>query len=270
MLHALISNCSLAQKLFIRLTCTAKEMSSLGQRAKRISADPQPQSRASASSSAAEKTALLTVETRQHRWKQLCIKMLIVLEVYEHRMKTIWKLGAEVYDNLLPQVHTWMFRERRYETPKDKITRIISQEVVGKMLAPGEGTVNLDPALCQHPISAMRRRGNKYLKAWVCLECQTRWQRYHVDEANPGPPRHNHIVMFGRHVGKTYKEVYNNNPEYCQWVTNTANTEPNPSPGFQKFARWIEETEKKEAEDAENAMSESEEDTQWEMPPRRR
>ena len=124
---------------------------------------------------------------------------------------------------------------------------------------------------------AMRRRGNKYLRAWVCLECQTRWQRYLVDEANPGPPRGSHVVLFGRHMGKTYKEVYQNNPDYCEWVIRTANTETNPSPGFTKFARWIEHQEKKEAENlhmggADNpiSMATESEDEEYVLPHRER
>ena len=56
------------------------------------------------------------------------------------------------------------------------------------------------------------------------------------------------MVAFGKHAGRTYKFVYQNDPQYCQWVVTTHQLELQEADGgqlsqFSRFATWIQEAE---------------------------
>ena len=69
-----------------------------------------------------------------------------------------------------------------------------------------------------------------------------RWQRYPATNIRPyagslGPPEHSDVVSFGRYVGWTFAEVMNLDPDYCRWVTYTAEV-GDISPAMTRFALY--------------------------------
>ena len=62
------------------------------------------------------------------------------------------------------------------------------------------------------------------------------------------------MLAFGKHSGKTYKEVLENDPSYARWVVSTQEQGENSHKGFSHFAAYIL---KKEYEEANGKMDDA-------------
>ena len=67
-------------------------------------------------------------------------------------------------------------------------------------------------------------------------------------------------VFFGKHVGKTYAQIYNEYPQYAQWVLMTAQQEEEAGAQLLRLASYIQTREEMEA-----SGLEMEEDTDFSM-----
>ena len=174
---------------------------------------------------------------------------------------TIQALGADHKNETLDEVAGRQHFNKVFQYIKDKeasrkqmpeYTRIIGNEVVGKQLTPSTPLQRLaiDPAeLCQHPKSQMKRRGNakeqkdgskNFSLWWTCLLCNSRWERYAVPAPQTeGTPADSDIILFGKHAGLTFLEVYNKYPSYCNWVLETQEMGESPSQHLLYFAKYL-------------------------------
>ena len=171
----------------------------------------------------------------------MILKILMIFQVFEVKNKAKMLLGAEAYNRVFPQAKAV---ETQEETKK-KVTRIIKGEVVGRPLATlakgkREEQATMTPELCPHPEDKMKREGNRNSRTWVCLQCLQRWERTPLEELNnpTTPGRDSDLVTFGMHVGKTYREVFND-PTHAQWIMMSAEQDPNASPEMKRLARYL-------------------------------
>jgi hypothetical protein len=139
------------------------------------------------------------------------------------RVKAV--LGEKVFDQLLPAA-------TGAAPPQTPVKfRIIGKkgEAMGKILPPGQGekdkkTASMDPVMCRHPDAEMMARGNAKDKWWTCKKCLSRFERLTVSEMTPADsqPQDQDLVVFGKYTGSTYLEVYQQDPQYCNWLMQTA------------------------------------------------
>ena len=154
-------------------------------------------------------------------------------------MKTKLLLGERVYKTLLPSL------PEPVASPHVKY-RFVRGEVVGRQLTPGQGKEDLkkktmEPAMCQHPDSAMKARGNQAEKWWLCTQCCSRWERKqlgYVMGSQEQDPQDLDLVTFGKHMGAQYLEVYQTDPVYCRWVLQTME-EGDTSEALVRLAKYI-------------------------------
>jgi hypothetical protein len=153
-------------------------------------------------------------------WKIVVLKVLWVLDNYQLKKRTQAVLGKDAYLRIIQQAKT-------EPEPTEQFSKVINGEIVGKALPPGDGVQEVDPAQCEHPTTCMKRRGNKKNAWWTCNQCLSRWERKSLDSqaSRSEIPRGTDLVTFGRHVGKTFAHVYNELPQYGQWVLSTVETE---------------------------------------------
>ena len=97
----------------------------------------------------------------------------------------------------------------------------------------------MDPAMCQHPEDSMAPRGNKANKWWTCTKCASRWARTDLAIVNESAePMGEDLVTFGKHMGKTYAQVYQEDQSYCEWVMTTV-VQTEGAPPLQRLAHYI-------------------------------
>ena len=58
---------------------------------------------------------------------------------------------------------------------------------------------------------------------------------YHKDQSIQGTDK----VNFGKHCGRTYQEVYQDHPEYSNWVLETLETGDSCSDGMKRLGRYL-------------------------------
>ena len=144
----------------------------------------------------------------------------------------------------------------------NKPWRILSfngtEYVVGKELKESQGVKDTqkrthDPIICQHPSGKMQARGGRNdLRWWCCQACGTRWDRIPLSKYEPTQTTQSSgkdLVTFGKHAGKTYDQVLQSYPGYCEWVMKTAEEGDDVGVQLIKFARYLATREARSAED---------------------
>ena len=246
MYHAALSNCShFVQANPGRLLTKTWKM--LGARASRLS---QNQSRATGSSGTritTPTTACLTSTTRLSLWKNLCVKILYILDSFDRRHRLGAILGKAAYKRIYNQFD-------KAKDPNTIVNRIIHGEIVGKPMKISQGDrlahSRADTMMCQHPTEDMKRRGNKTSNWWTCKTCHSRWERLSLPgfEETIRQSLPTDVVVFGKHVGRTFKQVYEEDPQYCQWCVTTQQQQSDVLPGLDRFATWVQQVEIRIAE----------------------
>ena len=54
-----------------------------------------------------------------------------------------------------------------------------------------------------------------------------------------GPPTDTEVLTFGKCVGQTYKQTATKNPNYCQWILQTADGDGDTSPQLKRFVQYL-------------------------------
>ena len=95
---------------------------------------------------------------RLARWRIFILKAFLMIDVFEHQRKVLYLLGTDAYKRLYHGIQT---QQEHGSQVAAAVTNIINGEAVGKPMKAGDGQVTVDPMMCSHPTSAMKRRGNK-------------------------------------------------------------------------------------------------------------
>ena len=189
-------------------------------------------------SATAAAVAKLSESERVSMWRSLFIKISLVFQMIATQTKTKMLLGDKVFHSLFPIV------QGKVNSQPPTPFRIIKGQVVGKLLPRGEGkkdalTAHMDPAMCSHQEPDMVARANKQIQWWTCKKCQSRWERAPMDNwlHLDSPPLSEDLVIFGKYMGSTYKEVLTDAP-YCQWVMTTVDAGEASAP-LHRLAKYI-------------------------------
>ena len=142
---------------------------------------------------------------------------------------------------------------------------MVDGELVGKPLPQADTKMaEIDPAMCQHPTTAMKARGNRDSKWWTCLQCNSRWERIPITERQ-GIPSSKETVTFGKYAGYAMGAIYANDKPYCEWALRTIESGDQPkTQGIRRLAEYIAT---REAMEAGGQQPEEEEEADWEMRP---
>ena len=83
-------------------------------------------------------------------------------------------------------------------------------------------------------------RGNQTQAWWICKVCLSRCERLPLSAvtSTDQEPQPQDLITFGKHMGDTYQEVYEQDRSYCQWVMSTMET-GDPSEPMRRFAAYI-------------------------------
>jgi len=191
--------------------------------------------------------AQLTIAQRLAKWTILFIKAMWVVDVYEKQQKAKLALGEDAYKRIFHDIKT-MDAKRQSELNDKVVTTIINGEVVGRPLKPGDGQVTVSPALCVHPTSHMKRRGNK-TKWWTCTQCQSRWERLAMGDLTPeGVPTRTELRLQGQHQGMTFAQIFEEEKGYCRWVLLTVEQgEETHNQSLLRLAAYIQRREAEES-----------------------
>ena len=162
-------------------------------------------------------------------------------------------MGHDAYMNIFAEVKRITTKE---ETKESKKWKVINGEYVGKKMAkPAKGNPEIDPAICPHHVANMKPRGNGRQMWWTCNACLTRWERIPIEiKESTDVTKDEDVLAFGKHSGKTYKEVLENDPSYARWVVSTQEQQESSHKGFSHFAAYIL---KKEYEEANGKMDDA-------------
>ena len=171
----------------------------------------------------------------------MALKLIYVIRYSFYKEKVVHILGRSAFLRIFD-------REKKEEAKAREVSRIVDGEAVGKPMTQATGKVAVDPALCQHPNQSMKRRGNNKAKWWTCSACQSRWVRVPIEEISAVGPIDDFPILFGKHTGKTFSWVYENDKYYSEWVMKTAEQEAShASAPLKMFAQYIAEREYAEA-----------------------
>ena len=195
-------------------------------------------------------------------WHLLIVKVQHMLRYAAQKDRTILVLSIDHKErdidlergrqNFL-KVFQYIKEQNLQTTPQVvEFTRVIGQELVGKPLPMGLGNKRLavnDPLTCPHPDTAMAPRGNAHMNVrgekiqvnwWICKLCNSRWDRQPIPaHQNPDEPQDSDRLTFGKHLGKTYLEVYNTEPNYCSWAIETVQHGEHPSKELRRLAEYL-------------------------------
>ena len=68
----------------------------------------------------------------------------------------------------------------------------------------------------------------------------SRWERRPLaDTSLDENPQPNDIMLSGKHAGRQYQDIFENERHYCQWVLSTMEHEKNPAPEIKRLAIFI-------------------------------
>ena len=148
------------------------------------------------------------------------LKLLLVLQTFALRNRTQAALGTDAYKRIFQRAR----EEDRQSGTQQLQHRMINGELIGKPFKPGEGIPTVDPQVCDHPTSEMKRRGNK-TKWWTCHLCKSRWERI-IPEYPQGFPTDDELMLSGQHAGKSFLHIWNFEHQYVHWTRLTAETNP--------------------------------------------
>ena len=212
------------------------------QRACRILEEPSASSRSQVGQAPHQRTTpnRRSIQQVETCWRRLMLKVSLIFQTIAQRSKVKMLLGQKVYD-------VWFspaVQESISQSSQPIVSRVIKGQAVGRRLPRGEGKKDLekahmDPAMCQHPEDSMAPRGNKGQKWWFCTKCASRWTRTDLARVNESAePLDEDLITFGKHMGKTYTQVYVDDPGYCEWVMTTI-AQSEGSPALQRLAHFI-------------------------------
>jgi hypothetical protein len=171
------------------------------------------------------------------------LKVLIVLNVFDHKNRVMAVLTKPVYGRLMGDIKTQ--DEKNHESDKIVITRVVNGEIMGKLLQDSEtGLPTKEAMLCPH--KNLQRRGNKWRKWFVCKDCLQRWERTEMP-SQASVPCAEDLMLFGHHAGQTYEEVRIGYPSYTTWVKLTAVEEEQTCTMLMRFAQYVATEEQREA-----------------------
>ena len=171
-----------------------------------------------------------------HKWRQVAMKLFLVLNVFSLKNSALTVLGRDTYNRILHRQRTIEEQAASPNQATRRVHRMIRGEAVGKELQKkGAGTPLVDPAMCDHPAESMKRQANDNrrsgggMKWWTCERCKTRWERLPcgVDRIPQETtiPKDTDILTAGKYMGHTYQNVYTQDWEYCQWILQTSSQE---------------------------------------------
>jgi hypothetical protein len=201
--------------------------------------------------------------TRCHMWKRLYLLAELLLRFMQRKIFLTELMGEdainppedeEEYEKIYVDAD---LPHPRTNKPWRVMTFQGEKFIVGKEMTEGRGMRDMsrrthDPAVCQHPSDLMHGRGGRGDKRWwSCQACGTRWERIPLASFEPktdtlGPMDR---ITFGKYMGKTYNAVYQEHPEYCAWILQTAETGDRPSQQLTRFARYLTTRETRSTED---------------------
>ena len=214
----------------------------LGSRACHILSSASGSSTLPSGSRVAAGTARLSTTERLARWKVMVLKLFWVLRCFQQKRAAQAALGTEPYKRIFNKY------DKMKTDGQTAPTQVINGEAVGKPLPDGTGTRTVEANVCQHPLMAMKARGNKTQKWWTCNLCQSRWERVPLDLPAPTmEPRDIDVMQIGKYQGKTFQEIYETQGHYCQWVLQTVDCEPSSSQHLKRLASYIVSREQREA-----------------------
>ena len=181
-------------------------------------------------------SANLSTDVRLSLWKKLLLKMFLILQTVYQQNKAKFLLGEKVYNNLFASSTALQVKEPTK-------CRFLKGQMVGKARSRGTGRVdtmraNMDPSMCQHPDHLMRARGNKGDQWWICTGCLSRWDRLEASDPSPNDCQDLGLLKFGKHMGSTFLEVYEQDREYCLWILETVE-KGDPSAEIHQFAQYL-------------------------------
>jgi len=198
-------------------------------------------SQSSTEPAAVRTTAARLDETqRLARWRIFILKAFLMIDVFEHQRKVLYLLGADAYKRLCHRIQT---QQEHGSQVAAAVTNVINGEAVGKPMKAGDGQATVDPMMCSHPTSAMKRRGNKK-KWWTCTQCQSRWERHTLAEVTPeGVPQGTEVLLEGTHAGTTFSDIFETQPNYCRWVMITLEQGEEVNPQLTRLAHYLQQRE---------------------------
>ena len=184
-----------------------------------------------------------------HRaWQRMTTKLCLVLRTFHHKEMCTKLMGKDAYLRVFRDIKH--IKTERTQDEHPTVWRIIDEWTVEEPMKPSTTRpARVSAEQCTHPGGQMQRRGNKH-KAWyTCLACNSRWVSRTVGSHIPlGEPTPNELVMFGKHKGKTFHWVTNNDPSWCKWVVMSAEQEIDCSEGLRRLARHHINLESQEAD----------------------
>ena len=224
-----------------------------------------------------------------YRWIVIMTKIVQVFRYDRLKQATIRTLGFDLKDRQLNSVQgkrtfltIFQYIKTMPEKTREEVieyTRVLGNELVGKFLGVSDHSKKMpteDPSTCTHPDQAMRRRANALTSTrmdgthrqwWTCLHCHSRWERLPMpDRANPVDD--SDLMVYGKHIGRTYATVYQSFPQYAHWTMNTAEDGEPSHPDLLRFAQYCSQRRKKEYQDlldAHEAPFPDEDGEDWEM-----
>ena len=213
-------------------------------RACRILEEPSASSRSQVGQAPHQRTTpnRLPVEILVASWKRLMLKTSLIFQMIAQRSKVKMLLGPAVYNVWF----TPAVQEGTSRSSQPTVSRVIKGQAVGRQLARGTGVKDLenartDPAMCQRPEASMQPRANAKQKWWNCKLCASRWERTDFAQVNPSAdPLDDDLATFGKHMGKTYAQIYASDPGYCEWVMQTVSQgESANAPALERLAHFI-------------------------------
>ena len=198
------------------------------------------------------------------RWRILLTKIFAVFKHFEqvNHLKGILgynyqngelseEVGQKVFRSLCAEVRVVVQKEKS-EEQKQQITRVIGKEVVGKFKGVSttkKGQPVCLPQNCSHPTQEMKKGGNAHTEKqpdgsvknvpvqwWTCNLCHSSWERHPLPNIAEVVPSGSDVVDFGKHKGKTYRELLTN-ASYTKWCVDTL-TNGDPHRKLQRYAVW--------------------------------
>ena len=160
--------------------------------------------------------------------------------------------GMRVFRNLCAEVKVVVKKEKDETGEKPTITRVIGKEVVGKFKGVSttkKGVPVCEPSKCSHPQTEMKRGGNAHaekqsdgsvknvpIQWWTCNLCHSSWERHPLPAQQELMPSGADLVDFGRHKGKTYRELLTHT-DYTKWTIETL-MKGDPHSKLRRYAMW--------------------------------
>jgi len=190
-----------------------------------------------------------------HIWKRWVMKAIHLFNYLRARERMLAILGQ--YPRIPGESENQEYEVVNLPNATPAFHRVLEfknqQWVVGAALEPGKGVedakhLTTDPLLCSHPAPSMKGRGNRSDLTWYCKECGNRWKRIPLSDFEPSLHTtilHTDIITFGKYMGRTYRQVWNLDPPYCQYIMQSAEVGEATAP-VRRLAQYMAQMEREE------------------------